>query len=179
MKTIKDFPNYAVTENGDVYNTNTMKKLKPTKRNGYLQIGLWNGNGKPKIFSIHRLVAMAYIPNENNLPCVNHKDENKENNNVNNLEWCTYKYNNNYGKHKPVNNLNGYITTRKAVYQFTTGGRIISRYISVREAARQTGLNQSNIVKCCLHKGCKTVGGYKWIYEDEVKSKAYSDLLGL
>lgn len=54
-------------------------------------------NGQRYKKTIHRLVAEAFIPNPNNYPCINHKDENKENNNVSNLEWCTYKYNSNYG----------------------------------------------------------------------------------
>lgn len=63
--------------------------------NGYISVGLYN-NGFNS-FEVHRLVAQAFIPNPDNLPCVNHKDENPKNNNVKNLEWCTYQYNNTYG----------------------------------------------------------------------------------
>lgn len=63
---------------------------------GYKSCGLWK-DGTVKTFPIHRLVAETFIPNPNNYPCVNHKDENKVNNHVENLEWCTYEYNNNYG----------------------------------------------------------------------------------
>ena len=66
---------------------------------GYLHIKLFM-NGKPKMYKVHRLVAQAFIPNSNNYPQVNHKDENKINNNVNNLEWCTAKYNSNFGTRK-------------------------------------------------------------------------------
>ena len=66
---------------------------------GYNEVHL-HKNNKTKIYKVHRLVAQAFIKNPNNLPCVNHIDENKTNNNVNNLEWCTYKYNNNYGTKK-------------------------------------------------------------------------------
>ena len=69
----------------------TLKKSK-----GYYQVSLWK-NGKRKIFLVHRLVAQTFIPNPDNLPQVNHKDENKLNNCVNNLEWCTQAYNNSYG----------------------------------------------------------------------------------
>lgn len=73
------------------------KVLHPKKhRNGHLQIGL-HKDKKRKTMYIHRLVAQAFIPNPDNLPCVNHKDENPNNNNVDNLEWCTQKYNCNYG----------------------------------------------------------------------------------
>ena len=76
--------------------TGREKVLKPSKTNGYLQVYLYK-EGKSKRFSIHRLVAFAFIPNPNNLPIVNHKDEDKSNNCVDNLEWCTVAYNNNYG----------------------------------------------------------------------------------
>ena len=65
-------------------------------RLGYLKVGLWS-NGKVKHHLVHRLVAEAFIPNPNNLPIINHIDENPSNNNVDNLEWCTAKYNMNYG----------------------------------------------------------------------------------
>lgn len=71
--------------------------LKPTiVSGGYLQVKLFKDT-KYKNCHIHRLVAKAFIPNPNNLPCINHKDENRTNNNAGNLEWCTYSYNNNYG----------------------------------------------------------------------------------
>lgn len=63
---------------------------------GYKQVALTK-NGKTKLYFVHRLVAKAFIPNPDKLECVNHKDENKANNRVSNLEWCTYKYNNTYG----------------------------------------------------------------------------------
>lgn len=75
----------------------TFKQLKPTKfGKGYLHINLVKG-GKQKSFQIHRLVAEAFVPNPKKLPIINHKDENKSNNYANNLEWCTYSYNINYG----------------------------------------------------------------------------------
>ena len=106
---IKGYENYEVTTTGEVINTKTGRVLKPHKvGKGYLQVQLFkNGNGK--YFLVHRLVAQAFIPNPENLPCVNHKDENPSNNTVfvredgsvdfdkSNLEWCSYEYNNNYG----------------------------------------------------------------------------------
>ena len=77
--------------------TRKEKILKPKiNNNGYLKVGLYK-NGKVKIFLVHRLVATAFIPNPDNLPVVNHRDENPSNNSVENLEWCTAKYNINYG----------------------------------------------------------------------------------
>lgn len=163
MKVLKKYPNYAVTESGDVYRVDTMRKLKQTKRHGYLEVNLFN-NGNHKIEKVHRLVAITFIENPNSYPCVNHKDEDKTNNNVENLEWCTYKYNNNYGKNRPVNNLRlGSIKNRKRVAQLSLNNEYITEYVSVREAGRKTGFNQSNIVKCCNGKA-KQAYGYRWIY---------------
>ena len=72
------------------------KILAQRKRSDYLAVGLTKDN-KQSTFSIHRLVAEAFISNPESLPCVNHKDEDKTNNNVNNLEWSSAKYNVNYG----------------------------------------------------------------------------------
>ena len=70
--------------------------LKPRLKKGYLQIGL-RKNNKRCWYSVHRIVAKTFIPNPDNLPCVNHKNQNKLDNSVYNLEWCTYHYNNIYG----------------------------------------------------------------------------------
>lgn len=93
---------YRVTENGDIISmdyrrTGVPKKLAP-QRNiyGYAIIKLMK-DGKSITYRVHRLVAMAFVPNPDNLPHINHKDENKLNNNPNNLEWCDNSYNNNYG----------------------------------------------------------------------------------
>ena len=78
-------------------NTRKKKIIKLKKeKNGYIRVGL-HYKGKQNLKSVHRLVAEAFIPNPNNYPIINHKDENKQNNRVDNLEWCTIKYNNNYG----------------------------------------------------------------------------------
>ena len=105
------YDNYQVSNLGRLMslnyrNTGRAELLKTSKdKCGYLRVGLFK-NGKRKMFSVHRLVAETFIPNPNNLPEVNHKDENKENNFVGtpdnnykdgNLEWCTREYNMNYG----------------------------------------------------------------------------------
>lgn len=100
-RTIKDYSNYQVSNLGNLkslnyHQTGNEKLLKPHKVSGHLQVPL-SKNGKIKMFFVHRLVAQTFIPNPNNYPIINHKDENPLNNCVDNLEWCTHKYNSNYG----------------------------------------------------------------------------------
>ena len=129
---------------------------------GYYTV-LLSKNGKKRWYFVHRLVAEAFIPNPDNLPFVNHKDENKVNNISSNLEWCTARYNSNYGTRNrrlsDTKTNNTYNT--KQVLCVETG--II--YPSVREAARQTNIPNTNIGACCLNKPhCKIAGGYHWKY---------------
>ena len=91
--------NYSVSSTGRVRNDSTNRELNPSTQQDYKHITL-QINGKSKRFRVHRLVAIAFIPNPDNLPEVNHKDECKTNNCVDNLEWCDHKYNNNYGSKK-------------------------------------------------------------------------------
>lgn len=97
-------PNYAITKQGDVYNGKTKKYLKhSTSNTGYLTVYV---DGKNRL--LHRLLAEVFIPNPDNLPCVNHKDGNKLNNDLSNLEWCTYSHNN---KHAYKTGLKKYAFT--------------------------------------------------------------------
>jgi hypothetical protein len=94
---------YYIEPNGEIYSQDRIttdgrfcegRKIKQhTRKDGYYQVDL-SKNGTQKFFRVHRLVALTYIPNPNNYPCVNHIDCNKQNNNINNLEWCTILYNN-------------------------------------------------------------------------------------
>ena len=145
----------------DYRRTGRTQVLKPgTVRNGYLFVVLYN-DGKTKNFYIHRLVAEAFIPNPNGFPEVNHIDEKKANNCVDNLEWCTAKDNINYGtgiaRHAAA--------LSRPVQQFSKDGRLITVWPSTHEAERQTGVNQSIICKCCNGKR-HTAGGYKWCYAE-------------
>ena len=93
---------YYIEPNGDIYSQDKIdtnnrfwegQKIIPSvNKNGYYRVGL-SKNRTKKFFSVHRLVALTYIPNPFNYPCVNHKDHNRQNNNLNNLEWCTNMYN--------------------------------------------------------------------------------------
>jgi len=131
---------------------------------GYLSIGLTDANGVKKFIPVHRLVAFAFIPNPDNLPQVNHKDEIKTNNTVDNLEWCTNEYNGRYGT-KPLRtamaNRCGKTTSRR-VYSVDENGEV-EFFDSIGEAERQTGLNHSNIVRTLKRKS-HTCGNRQWFY---------------
>ena len=134
-------------------------KLK-TGTSGYLEVDL-RKNGTHKYCRIHRLVAQAFIPNPNNYPCVNHKDENKRNNLLENLEWCTNKYNSNYGNAIEKTQQK----RRKRVVQIDkTSNKIVNIFNSLTEAEEHTGILQGHISSCCTGKR-KTTGGYKWRYQ--------------
>ena len=96
------YENYQVSNFGQILSLNFHRSGKPKllktgkNKKGYLMVD-FSKNGKRKTFLVHRLVAEAFLPNLDNLPCVNHKDEIITNNRVDNLEWCTYEENNNYG----------------------------------------------------------------------------------
>ena len=136
-------------------------KLSLNKR-AYQIVGL-SKNGV-KLYQVHRLVAEAFIPNPNNLPQVNHKDENKENNVVKNLEYCDAKYNNNYGTRLErifKKTTNGKCS--KVVLQIDTATEnVIAEFPSINEVKRQLGL--THISECCKGKR-NTAGGYKWQYK--------------
>lgn len=169
-KYIDGYPNYMVSNMGRVkslnYNkTGKEKLLKPSKQNcNYLMITLSN-NGKRKMFLIHRLVADAFIPNPDNLPQVNHKDEDKTNNCATNLEYCDRKYNINWGtgvKRSAKYRTNGKCS--KAVLQYDLVGNFIKEFPSLKEVQRQLGYDTGSISNCCRGKA-KTSGGYKWRYK--------------
>lgn len=139
------------------------KDLKPTKMKiGYLFVTL-SKDGKHKMKKIHRLVAEAFIPNPEGLPCVNHRDEVKTNNTISNLEWCTQKYNLEYSNiYEKAIGTN--ISQRKIILQLTKDGDFIREFESIIEAYRQTGVNYQNISACCNGKR-KSAGGYVWKFK--------------
>ena len=106
--------------------------------------------------SVHRLVALAFIPNPENLPEINHKDEDKQNNRVDNLEWCDRRYNVNFGTAR----FRALTANGKPVLQMKDG-EIVNAYPSEGIAAYCTGASQSGI-SACLRGECKTSGGYEW-----------------
>lgn len=111
--------------------------------------------------NVHRLIAETFIPNPENLPCVNHIDEDKTNNNVDNLEWVTYKENINYGTHneRAAKNKIGKMPTSKPVAQYDKEGNLINTYNSMLAASRALNLDRGSISKAC-HGKLKTCGGF-------------------
>lgn len=159
---MRDIPGYeglyGITSCGKVWSYRRKIFLKPGKtKDGYLQVTLSKNGDREQIY-VHRIVIETYEPCENMKDLqVNHHDECKEHNYLNNLEWMTCKENINYGTHNErMGKAKG-----KSVLCIETG--VI--YSSTREAARQTGINNSSISKCC--RGIqKTAGGFHWQYID-------------
>lgn len=176
---IKDFPEYFVSDEGEVYSKKYhyrrnkdchLIKLQPiAQKNGYFAVGLWK-NKTPYIRTIHRLVAEAFIDNPENKVCVNHIDGNKHNNHVSNLEWNTYSENNFHafktGLKKPtwLGKKGKECPWAKIVLQIKDG-KIIAEFYGIHEAQRKTGVDFRWISSCC-HKRCNTAGGYQWKYKE-------------
>lgn len=173
-KPVKDYEGiYEISNIGRVRSKHKHTKSKDgiikerKTRNGYCHVELWkNGTGVDRY--IHRLVALAFIPNPNNLPEINHKDENPSNNCVDNLEWCDRTYNNNYGNHyKKMVETRGdkYVGAnachRRRVMCVETG----EIFETIRSASRIINVNQAHISNCCRGKRNKC-GGYHWKYID-------------
>ena len=145
MKDVKGYEGiYAITSCGKVWSYMSKKFLSPRiTRAGYYEVALYKNN-QPKQFRIHRLVADAYINNPENKPAVNHKDENKLNNCVNNLEWVTPKENVNYGTRSKRMSQK----MSKSIYC----KELNQNFISMIDAERCTGVNRGLISRCCSGK---------------------------
>lgn len=149
--------------NGGTHKTSRILKSEKNTR-GYLQVQL-SKNGKRKWFFIHRLVAEVFLENPENLPQVNHIDEDKTNNRVENLEWCEHKYNMNYGTRNErisKTKING--KKSKKVLQFTLDGEFIREWPSTKEIERQLGFDNSAVCRCCNGKQ-KSAYGFRWCYK--------------
>ena len=175
---IQDYPNYMVSSIGRVKSVDRFRKNKSNSvafqkgkvikpflaDNGYLRITLQK-DGKPKKFPVHRLVAEAFVPNPYNLPQVNHKNEIKTDNRVENLEWCNAKYNCNYGTgiKRRVEKQTNREDQSKCVRQYSLDGEFIKEWPSLAEIERQLGFAKPNISACCKNKyGAQTRYGYIW-----------------
>ena len=186
---IENHPSYFISNFGRVFSkkSNKVMKNRVVSKNGYQQITLDNSQ-----LLVHRLVAQAFIPNPNNLPCVNHKDENQFNNDFRNLEWCTYKYNSNYGTNpsrhskKMLDRYNNdpdwksdcikrlaeiQKKKRKRVVQLDKFNNYLKTYES-SYATEKDGHLSVHVCDCANGKR-KTHHGYKWIWECD-----YLDMTG-
>ena len=182
----KDVPGYE-----GKYRISNYGNLISLKRNGirkdtmvsigksgrYYRVGLRNGD--KKFFSIHRLVAMAFVPNPDNLPQVDHIDGDRTNNHVSNLRWVTAKENINnpitraYHRTQCAKNRNNWQS--KAIEQRDMDGNLIATYPSIREATRVTGIERTNISAAANNKRrdatdhwatIHSAGGYKWNFKE-------------
>lgn len=169
-KDVKGFEGkYQVSNYGNVKSLNwkraNCEKLLYLKKHnkGYRQVELVM-NGKPRMYLVHRLVAQAFIPNPNNKPFINHIDANKENNHLENLEWCTQSenvrhsmlLNDNQGNSKRV-------FRREHILQTSKDGQVIKIWDKCIDIKTELGYNQTSIFECCEGKR-KTAYGYKWQY---------------
>lgn len=186
---------YQVSNTGRIKSLNYYGKkgnekiLKGGKTKKYLQIHLYK-NKEEKVFYVHRLVAHMFIPNHNNYPCINHKDENTFNNNVENLEWCTHEYNNNYGNHNKNigESMKGTNHPRlgSLIERWSLNGKLID--IKYQFEYIELGFNYQNISRCCKWYECgedkeewfkkyknypsKTVQGYIFKYHEGDKNES-------
>ena len=147
---------YSVDTEGNVWSSlnkeKELKKLKPMRNSvGYHQVYLSQNYGKPKWFRIHRLVAIAFIPNPENKPCVDHINGDKSDNRVSNLRWVTHKENHNQGR------------KRKAILQFDLKGNLIKEWDSCYNVHDELGYNASYISNCASKN--KVAHKFIWKYK--------------
>lgn len=156
FKDIEGYEGYQVSNLGRVksFKRGKEKFLRNKRNKGYIFVFLYK-EGKRKECSVHRLVANAFLPNPDNLPQINHKDEDKSNNNVDNLEWCSASYNMNYATRPLI--------ASKTVYQYSLNGEFVAEYPSTMEVQRQLGFAHTHISYCCNGKR-KQAYGYIWRY---------------
>lgn len=139
--------------------------MKQQENKGYPIVKIYK-EGKCTTRQVHRLVAETFIPNPNNMPIVNHKDENPKNNNVNNLEWCTQGYNVHYG-----GGLDRLVKSNeyrmRTIEQLTKSGEHVAYHKGIEQLIKRKGFCGRSIYRCLKKKkGFKSAYGYRWRYVD-------------
>lgn len=160
---VKSLDRYVRGKNNSIHIKKGKLLKLYTDKDGYQTVMLYHNN-KKKLLKVHRLVAEAFLDNPNNYKEVNHKDEDKSNNIVSNLEWCDAKYNSNYGtRNKRIgkSNTNGKLS--KPVLQYTLDGEFVREWPSTKECGRN-GYSQGSVSACCRGER-KTHKGFIWSYE--------------
>ena len=150
-----------VKNNGVFVRGGRLLKQTGIKKGSYLRVVLRDSSGDYKLLLVHRLVADAFVPNPQNLPCVNHKDEDKFNNCFTNLEWCDYTYNNTYGTRleRSRNKL------KKPIGKYDLAGNLLDTYPSAKDAAAANGISPSSVRTAAGRSASqKTAGGFVYRY---------------
>ena len=151
--------NFGRVRSLNYHRSGKQKILKPlVQTKGYLGFTLYK-NGCRKQHKLHRIVAEAFIPNTDNLPQINHKDEDKTNNRVDNLEWCDNKYNCNYGNRTE----RSAVSHCRKINQYKLNGQYIKTWSSMKDIQLELGFYNSRISECC-HNKCKSAYGFIWRY---------------
>lgn len=168
-KPVKEFEGlYEVSNLGNVrslnyHNWGVIHNLTPVEsKDGYLRVCL-SKDAKQFNKSVHQMVAQAFLDNPNEFSQVNHINEKKTDNRVENLEWCDCMYNNNYGTRNKRISKSKRNTKCKAVIQLDLQGNFIREWVSLNEIMRVLGFNAAFVARCC-HGVKPTAYGYKWVY---------------
>lgn len=160
-KYIDGFERYTIDTNGNIFDTKRNKFVcQWVDTVGYYQCLLKDNNNKKKHIRVHRLIAKAFLPNPNNLPQVNHKDGNKLNNDINNLEWCTNSENT---KHGYDNGLYQFKTRSHMVKATTKDGRFSKVYKSIRNMCDELNINRKTVTM--ILKGERVTNNYDYLFE--------------
>lgn len=158
-KQVLEHPNYEVNSKGEIRHKIRKHILKPrSNKGGYMYVN-FKINGKNTNFAVHRIVANAFLPNPNGYIEVNHKDYDKTNNCIKNLEWVSSSINKKHAFLKQENRD----SRAKGVNQFSKDGKFIKTFSSVTEAAKEMNCCVSAISNCCLGR-TKTSQGFRWSF---------------
>lgn len=149
---------YQITRDGKIRNvTNGNKLLGNVNSHGYVVVSLTK-NGRKKDCKVHRLLALTFLPNPNDYDCINHKNGNKLDNRLQNLEWCTKGYNNRHARE-----VLGVNTEERPVCQLTLSGDFVALWVNEAQAARCLGISPVCIASCCEGRA-NTAAGFRWHY---------------